>query len=136
VPLTEPPPGRVSKPTLLDVTYEDVRQSFLLRLQNDEVRLAMLRGALGSAEVSPARAFADLEVFAHRLRGAAAVFNFPELRDAAKGLELASAVAAAEHSPMGEPLVQSAVRLLATRLARLNGSTLSSDAEERPVPAN
>ena len=129
-------PGRGLKPTVLDVSYEDVRQSFLLRLHGDEVRLAVLRDALGSAEVSPATAFVDLEIFAHRLRGAAAVFDLPELRDAAKGLELAAAVAVAERSVIGEPRVQETIRILATRLTCLNGYTRPSSAPGAPVPAN
>jgi len=135
VPHTEPPSLWGSKPAALDVTYEDVRQSFLIRLHSEEARLIALSSALGSADVDAASAFVDLEMFAHRLRGAAAVFGLPELRDAAKGLELAAADAVAGRSSIGKPLIQEKVRILGARLTCLNAFTRSS-VMVTSVPAN
>jgi HPt (histidine-containing phosphotransfer) domain-containing protein len=116
-----------SKPKALDVTYEDVRQSFLIRLHSEQTRLTVLTGALGCAETDPAAAFVNLEIFAHRLRGAAAVFDVPELREAAKGLELAAAAAAVDRAPIDEPLVQTAMQTLAARLTHMNVVTPSPE---------
>jgi hypothetical protein len=104
-----------------DVTYEDVRQSFLLRLSSEHTRLVALAGALGSGAGDSA-AFGDLEGFAHRLRGAAAVFDFPELREAAKALEMAANDAMVGQAPVDDPRVQTAIRNLDARLAWLNGN--------------
>ena len=133
---TELPPSRSSKATVEDVAFEDVRQSFLNRLHSEQARLTVLGAALGSAQVDPASAFVDLEMFAHRLRGAAAVFELPELRDAAKALELAAAAAATERASIGEPLVQQTIQILTSRLTCLNGFTRPSNAAGSPLPAN
>jgi len=119
-----------------DAAYEDVRQSFLIRLHGEKTRLAVLEAALQSAGPDPVSAFLDLETFAHRLRGAAAVFDFPGLRDDSKVLELAAAGAAIHGSPCGEPDVQKAMGILATRLTRLNGGAPGADVALAPVPAN
>lgn len=125
-----------SKPTTLDASFEDVRQSFLIRLHSEQSRLAFLADALGSAQIDPASAFVDLETFAHRLRGAAAVFDLPELRDDSKQLELAAAAAAIEHSPVSEPRVQKTMQILAGRLICLNRGTPMSNVTVLPVPAH
>lgn len=120
----------------MDVTFEDVRQSFLIRLHSEEARLVALRVALKSAQADPVSAFVDLEIFAHRLRGAAAMFDLPQIRDAAKELELAAALAATDAAYIGEPFVQEGIRILATRLSCLNGLTLPSSGPAHPLPAN
>ena len=119
-----------------DLSYEDVRQSFLTRLHGEQSRLATLEIALGSAGDDPASAFLDLESFAHRLRGAAAVFDFPGLRDDSKDLELAAGDAAIRLAPSGEPHVQKAMRMLSNRLTRLNGDTPPADAALALASAN
>jgi HPt (histidine-containing phosphotransfer) domain-containing protein len=135
VPLTNQP-AAYGPAAMLDLTYDDVRLSFLVRLHSEETRLAQLGAALKSAEADPAAAFVNLEMFAHRLRGAAAVFDFPELRDAAKELELAAAAAVTQRASFGEPLVQAAMRILATCLTCLNGFTRPSRPAATPLPAN
>jgi HPt (histidine-containing phosphotransfer) domain-containing protein len=112
--------------TAPDAAYEEVRQSFVRRLQGEQAHLAALAGALKIAASVSASAFVDLEMFAHRLRGAAAVFDVPELREAAKTLELTAAAAAIRCSPSGEPLVLRATQALDFLLTRLNGDTPSS----------
>jgi len=75
-------------------------------------------------------------MFAHRLRGAAAVFDFPGLRDDSKLLELAAGDAAIRLAPSGDPHVQKAMQLLWTRLTGLNGGTTSAQLMGAPFPAN
>ena len=131
MPLNKRSAGKRSKPVLRDVSFEHVRWTFLARLHGDEVRLAVLHEALGVADECPESAFVDLEMFAHRLRGAAAVFNFPDLRDAAQGVELAASFASAGHLRVGEPLVHVAVGILATRMASLNRMAHASRSDAR-----
>ena len=97
--------------------FAAVRLSFLTRLESEQAKLATLATTLECAAFDPMPVFGDLEYFAHRLRGAAAVFEFPTLRDAAKTLELAAAAAVSDRAPNSEPLVQEAMRALDTRLA-------------------
>jgi HPt (histidine-containing phosphotransfer) domain-containing protein len=133
---TELPQSADKQPAVPDVTYEEVRQSFLVRLHSEQTRLAALTAQLGSAEGNPAPAFANLEGFAHRLRGAAAVFDFPELRDVAKVLELAANAAVIERAPAHEPRVQSAIRTLSARLAQLTGGTPPTKGTVALLPTN
>jgi hypothetical protein len=115
-----------------DLGYDEVRQSFLGRLRNERTHLVTLTRALESA-ASPAEfIFRELEGFSHRLRGAAAVFDFRELRDCAKELELAAGAAAFVSAPADEPRVKRATRELQERLMHLMGSAISSDLATLP----
>jgi len=114
-----------------DLTYEEVRQSFLFRLHSERASLVSLSIALGSAAPTAELAFGNLEGFAHRLRGAAAVFDYPELRDSAKVLELAANAAALTSAAVNEPAVQIAAQHLQARLSHLIGGTPSADVTAR-----
>lgn len=103
--------------------YEEVRQSFLVRLRAEHQRLLTLGAALAAADGAPATAFEDLERFAHRLRGAAAVFEMPQLRDAAKVLELAASGALARRAPNNDLRLRRSMRILAVRLVRVDRGT-------------
>jgi HPt (histidine-containing phosphotransfer) domain-containing protein len=91
---------------------ERVRQSFHARLEGERLRLASLAKALKAAR-GDAVILSDIEMFAHRLRGAAATFEVPELSADAKALELAAAA--------NEPSLWSALETLAARLSLLSG---------------
>lgn len=119
-----------------NAAYEEVRQSFLIRLHSEQTRLAALEAALGTAGSDPVSAFMNLKSFAHRLRGAAAVFDFPGLRDDSLVLELAAADAALHVSPNSERHVLIAMRMLTMRLARLNGGASSAENALAPLPAS
>ena len=110
-----------------DLSYEDVRRSFLTRLQGEQIRLEFLSATLGASGDDTAAAFCELERFAHRLRGAAAVFGVPPLCEAAKALELLAADAALKRAPNNDPRVKSAVHILAARLDQLNGGAPSAE---------
>lgn len=130
MPRTERHSAEISHAVRDDLTYEDVRLSFLVRLHGEERRLAALREELASAQSERGSVFNDLEHFAHRLRGAAAVFGLPEICDAAKNLELSCVVAATGNATLGESLVQDTIRTLAARLSCLNGFTGESKPED------
>jgi HPt (histidine-containing phosphotransfer) domain-containing protein len=103
-----------------DAAFEEVRQSFIVRLGAEQEQLAILSQALQGAEEFPVGILEELERFAHRLRGAAAVFALPELRDAAKVLELAASAAVAKHASRNDLRLQRSTRLLAARLIRMD----------------
>jgi HPt (histidine-containing phosphotransfer) domain-containing protein len=106
----------------LDDALEVVRQSFYARLHDEKARLSVLVTALESCEAESVTGFQQLETFAHRLRGAAAVFDAFELCEAAKALELAAAAASAGRVPCSDVSVRRALHLLTNRLASLTGS--------------
>jgi HPt (histidine-containing phosphotransfer) domain-containing protein len=124
MPHIERAPLRDAKP-LPDPSYEEVRYSFLARLQSEQIRLAYLTEAIAAAGENTVAAFSELERFAHRLRGAAAVFDVPRLREASKGLELVAGEAARRRAPNNDPAVKDAVLALTAELAHLNGGAPS-----------
>lgn len=98
--------------------YQEVRHSFLVRLQSEHARLTKLGEVLAATEGVPASALEDLERFARRLRGAAAVFHVPELHDAAKVLELATSSALERRAPNNDLHLRSSMRMLAASLVQ------------------
>lgn len=73
-----------------DLTHDEVRRSFMLRLWRERDDLAALSQPVNSISPAPEVAYRNLEQFAHRLRGAAAVFGYVDVRDCAKDLEFAA----------------------------------------------
>jgi hypothetical protein len=73
--------------------FEELRQRFHERLQRERVRLSQLAEALAGGKVDSALVVGDLGMFAHRLRGAALVFEYTGIGDAAKAVELAEGAA-------------------------------------------
>jgi hypothetical protein len=125
--LTERQPSARARPTPTDDAFEEVRQSFLMRLPGEHARLLAFTDALGSGKGNPALTLGALEVFAHRLRGAAAVFDACALSADAKALELA--VAAALIAPVrdNDTFVRATLRALISRLASMIGTELPAD---------
>jgi HPt (histidine-containing phosphotransfer) domain-containing protein len=119
-----------------DATYQDACQSFLDRLNGERARLAVLEAALAIAAEDQVTPFLDLEIFAHRLRGAAAVFDLPELREDSKVLELAAGKAVLRHAPINDPQVRAAIRLLKAQLIHVNRGKPSAADAVALFPAN
>ncbi len=107
------------EPPSLGDTYEEVRLSFCARLPGEAARLATLSTALNAAHQRPAAVFTDLREFAHRLRGAAAVFEEFALSAAAKALEYAAMAALAAGADSQDAALAAAMRALAVQLAQL-----------------
>jgi HPt (histidine-containing phosphotransfer) domain-containing protein len=106
-----------------DEQFEQLRQRFHERLRKEQRQLAALTKALGSANVASAPTILDIREFAHRLRGAALVFGFQELGDAAKAVELAAIAASLEASGQRcDQSVVSTMQALAVNLADAIGS--------------
>lgn len=100
-------------------TIEKYQKLFAARLQGERTRFVTLNAALSRAEQSPAGIFDELTFNAHRLKGAAATFEFAGLAAAADALEHASAVATRSHAPHADTAVRSALEALVHMLGDL-----------------
>jgi HPt (histidine-containing phosphotransfer) domain-containing protein len=101
--------------------FEELRDAFYARLRSDRVRLTTLAALLARAEGDPASIFQDIQLFAHRLRGGAAIFEAPEIGVAANVLEQAAAAASVAHADNSDASVWTALESLVDRLAIVNG---------------
>jgi len=107
--------GALSEPSA-DEALATLRGSFRRRLNDEQARLANLAASLRTTE-EPALVYGDIAVFAHRLRGAALVFEFTDVGDAAKWLELGAARAVQEaQSPIHRLAVVSLMRDVSTKI--------------------
>jgi HPt (histidine-containing phosphotransfer) domain-containing protein len=104
-------------------TFEQLREAFYTRLRRDRVRLVVLSTALARCSANPALPFEELASFAHRLRGASAIFGPAEIQAAAHGLELAAHAARERRADERDSKVWSALALLADLLAAVTDET-------------
>jgi HPt (histidine-containing phosphotransfer) domain-containing protein len=100
---------------------------FTTRLQSERVHFVTLSAALARAEECPGQIFDDLNFRAHRLKGAAATFEFPELVLAAGALERASFAAATSHAAHTDADVWTALVALVDRLGVIDQPPPSQD---------
>jgi HPt (histidine-containing phosphotransfer) domain-containing protein len=77
---------------------EELRAAFVARLLSDRVQFVALSAALAHAEEDAGSIFLDLRDRAHKIRGAAAVFEIAALAAAARALEIAAIAAGAAHA--------------------------------------
>jgi hypothetical protein len=68
----------------------NLRRKFEARLRDEQRKLTALTVILERTILTPSIVYADIHTFAHRLRGAALVFEFREVGEAARVLELAT----------------------------------------------
>jgi HPt (histidine-containing phosphotransfer) domain-containing protein len=104
-------------------TFEQLQEAFYTRLREDRVRLVALSTALARCGANPTLPFEELASFAHRLRGASAIFGATEIRDAAHELEAAAHAAQDRRADEGDSQVWSALTLLADLLAAVTDET-------------
>ena len=128
----EPRHDETARAILADDTFEQLRQGFYMRLRDDRVRLVILATTLAHSRSSPASAREELQVFAHKLRGAAAVFGAAEIRDAAQAVEVAAVAARQENSDEGDNQLWSALAFLSSLLAAVTDSVTSSPLTPMP----
>jgi HPt (histidine-containing phosphotransfer) domain-containing protein len=98
---------------------EKLQELFAVRLQSERVHFVTLSAALARAEESPGGIFDELTFRAHRLKGAAATFEFANLAAAAGALERASFAAATSHAPHTDPDVWEALVALVQMLGSI-----------------
>jgi chemotaxis protein histidine kinase CheA len=79
--------------------FENLFDAFLIRLQAEREHLVKLSAELALTEENPQSIFADLQFRAHKLRGGAAIFEVPEVVEAAGAMEKAAVSASLSHAP-------------------------------------
>ena len=99
--------------------FESLGTIFLARLLSERVHLATLSAALARADDDPEAIFHDLHVRAHRLSGAASIFEAADIAAAARALEQAAAATAHSHSDNANPRVWGAMLVLMSLLQRV-----------------
>jgi HPt (histidine-containing phosphotransfer) domain-containing protein len=104
---------------------EELKELSLLfhrRLQDDLLTLGSLAARFASADAAPATVLEEIRFFAHRLHGAAAIFEAHELARSAQALEAAAAIAwtGCAPTPSVSSILQSLLRQLSTRVAPSN----------------
>jgi hypothetical protein len=101
--------------------FEQIRDAFYARLRSDRVCLMDLGAVLARAEGDASGVFEDIRAFAHRMHGAAAIFEDAGVSIDACALEQAANLAAIAHVDNSDAHVWSALETLVARLAILNG---------------
>jgi HPt (histidine-containing phosphotransfer) domain-containing protein len=112
-------------PIAADDALESLRRIFHTRLQSERVQLTRLATALTQTELTPPGAFEELRVCAHRMRGAAAMFNYLDVAAAAKALEQVAAVAATRNAKNFDPAVWAPLVALLGLLGRVAPASLN-----------
>jgi hypothetical protein len=122
-----------STPAAMDDEFDRIRATFYARLRCDRMRLTTLATSLSRIEGHPAGVFKALQGLAHRIRGAAAVFEEPELGGAAYALEQATTAACDKRSDHSDGPVWSALEELIELLAMACGGALATAADFKPI---
>jgi HPt (histidine-containing phosphotransfer) domain-containing protein len=99
--------------------FEKLRGAFNVRLARDRDNLQSLEAALARADGGAALAFEKLQFSAHRLHGAAAVFETFEVAQAASALETAATSALSANADKSDVAVSTALQNLLEVLARI-----------------
>jgi len=122
-----------STPAAMDDEFDRIRATFYARLRCDRMRLTTLATSLSRVEGHPAGVFKALQGLAHRIRGAAAVFEASELGSAAYALEQAATAACDKRSDHSDGPVWSALEELVELLAISCGGGLATTADFKPI---
>jgi hypothetical protein len=97
--------------------FDDLRARYFAELRDDRVELVALSAKLAHAGIDAAGTFTEIQLVAHRIRGAAALFEISSVRRAAGALE--DAVLAALHGRArgSDPVVRKALETLIDKIA-------------------
>jgi HPt (histidine-containing phosphotransfer) domain-containing protein len=90
---------------------------FQRRLRDDLQTLESLAAKFASADTAPGIVLEEIRFFAHRLRGAAAIFEAHELARSAQALEAAAALAVTGRGRNTPPSVSSILQCLLGQLS-------------------
>jgi HPt (histidine-containing phosphotransfer) domain-containing protein len=101
--------------------FEQLRGAFYTRLRSDRARLATLSAELACTDANVTPVLEELRVLSHRICGAAAIFEAPEIGAAASTLEQALLTAISEHADGSEPAVWAALEALVNLLVLTSG---------------
>jgi HPt (histidine-containing phosphotransfer) domain-containing protein len=109
---------RASPAAANDSRFEELRSAYYARLSRDRSRLATLSAQLAHAESDAMPVFEDIRMLAHRMGGAAAIFDAIEIGNAAITLEQATIVAMDARADNADPAVWAALESLVDLLMR------------------
>lgn len=123
----------VSAPAGMDNEFDRIRATFYARLRCDRMRLTTLATSLSRADGHPTGIFKALQGLAHRIRGAAAIFEASDLGGAAYALEQAATSAYDNRSHHADGPVWSALEELIELLAMVCGGTPATAVDIRPI---
>src|SRR5262245_56712146 len=101
-----------------DHRFEELRRAYYSRLDRDRARLAALSAELAHAETDPSPVFDDIRMLAHRMGGAAAIFEAIEIGNAAIALEHAAIAAMDTRANNADASVWTALEDLVDMLSR------------------
>ena len=123
----------VPTPAAMDDEFDRIRATFHARLRCDRMRLTTLATSLSRVEGHPGGVFKALQGLAHRIRGAAVVFEASELGRAAFALEQAATAACDKRSDHSDGPVWSAVEELVELLAMSCGDGVTTTVDFKPI---
>jgi HPt (histidine-containing phosphotransfer) domain-containing protein len=106
----------------LNEPFLELRQMYFNRLQADRIQLVSLAVSLAGAADDAGATLCDIRSVAHRMRGAAAIFEVPLIACAAAALEEAARAAGTRDAHKSDPRVGDALANLVDCVARLAGS--------------
>jgi HPt (histidine-containing phosphotransfer) domain-containing protein len=97
--------------------FDRFQDIFCTRMRSDQIRLTTLAAFLARIEGNPVGVFSALQSLAHRIRGAAVIFEASALSSSAYALEQAATHACGNGSDHTDGAVWSALEDLVERLA-------------------
>ncbi len=102
--------------------FVELREMYFHGLQADRTHLVRLAAKLARCKGRPTAIFSEIRMAAHRMHGAAAIFEVPMVSDAAGELEDAARVAVSFQADSCDPRVFDALETLVDCLARIGGN--------------
>ncbi|HEY1312569.1 MAG TPA: Hpt domain-containing protein [Steroidobacteraceae bacterium] len=107
--------------------FDDLRRAFEARMRSERIQFVALSAALASRGDDPEAIFGDLEFRAHKLRGAAQIFEAIEFAHAANALEQAAIAASRTHAGNADPAVWAALGDLVSLIGNLGITEIEID---------
>jgi HPt (histidine-containing phosphotransfer) domain-containing protein len=92
--------------------FEQLRGAFYTRLCSDRKQLTLMSAELAGAAADATRVYEEIRMLAHKMCGAAAIFDAPEVGGAAYTLEQASLSAIRSHADNSDDGVWTALESL------------------------
>jgi chemotaxis protein histidine kinase CheA len=108
--------------------FAEWRRAFHAQLESERAHFVTLSGRLARVEDNPAAVFLDLRNHAHKIRGAAAMFEIADVAAAACALERASISASNTHAESTDPAVWAALVALVGLMGALEDCEHSAKA--------
>ncbi len=122
-------PRNSALPMVFEQAFDELRDAFYDRLDEERLQLLSLGAALVDAEGGDSRVLDDLVLRAHRLQGRAQIFEVGAVAEAANALEQAAFRALASGAAHGDTSVKSALAALVRLI-----STLDATSAQHPDP--